>query len=106
MVAIGDLRSAGSSSSPSQKALAARRSPVRTGWEELIGSEGDVRLPLDAGRPGLRPGSALARDLAPGAGEADAGRARERGDRVRVEAVEGLTLIVRPLADEANEAEE
>ena len=44
--------------------------------------------------------------LADDAAEADAERVRERGARVRVEAVEGLTLRVRPLAEVDADAEE
>ena len=44
--------------------------------------------------------------LADDAAEADAERVRERGARVRVEAVEGLTLRVRPLAEVIADAEE
>jgi membrane-bound serine protease (ClpP class) len=89
-----------------QKALAARRNPVHTGWEEMIGAEGDVRQPLDPVGQVFVNGALWRAILAPGAGEAESGRVRERGARVRVESVEGLTLIVRPLADERNEAEE
>ena len=88
-----------------QKALAARHGPVHTGWEELIGAEGDVRQPLAPVGQVFVQGALWRGILAPGAGEADASRVRERGARVRVESVEGLTLFVRPLAD-TNEAEE
>ncbi len=69
------------------RAVQAGREPVRTGYEELIGRDAEVRSPLEPERPGLRRGRALAR---PPAATAKAGLAA--GDRVRVEAVDGLTL--------------
>ena len=78
----------------SRKALAAQRDePVRTGSEELIGSVGEVRAPLD---PRVRSSS-----------RARSGRRGRRalteiglGNRVRVKAVDGLTLEVEPVADQ------
>jgi membrane-bound serine protease (ClpP class) len=85
-----------------QRVFAAHRDePVRTGWEEMIGVEGDVRVALNPIGQVYMEGSLW--------------RARASGDspvrvgnRVRVESVEGLTLEVRPLAAEtsATEAEE
>ncbi|HEX2128330.1 MAG TPA: nodulation protein NfeD [Solirubrobacterales bacterium] len=89
-----------------QKALAARHNPVHTGWEELIGATGDVRQPLDPVGQVFVQGALWRARLPEGSTDSDAGRVRERGARVRVESVEGLTLIVRPDADETNEAEE
>ena len=78
-----------------QRAVRARRLPVRTGWEEMVGAVGEVRQPLDPVGPDLRRGGAVARAARDGA---ERGRPTlERGSRVRVESVEGLTLHVRPL---------
>ena len=74
-----------------QRALAARHQPVRTGEEELVGSTGDVRAALDPiGQVFVQ--GALWRARV----EGDATPVGV-GDRVLVEAVNGLTLSVRPL---------
>ena len=86
-----------------QKAVAARRRPVRTGGEELIGAGGDVRQPLDPVGQVFVDGALWRATPADDAGPADAERLRELGVRVRVDSVEGLTLRVRPVADEAEE---
>jgi membrane-bound serine protease (ClpP class) len=65
--------------------------PVRTGWEEMIGSVGEVREPLDP-EGQVFVGGALWR-ARPAEDEAEVGV----GSRVRVESVNGLTLIIRPL---------
>lgn len=68
-----------------------RDEPVRTGWEELIGSEGDVREPLDPeGHVWIE--GALWR-----ARVGDGSPRVEMGNRVHVESVDGLTLVVRPV---------
>jgi membrane-bound serine protease (ClpP class) len=74
-----------------RKVLAAHREqPVRGGHEELIGSVAEVRTPLDpVGR--VWTGGTLWR-----AQLVDGGGPLRPGDRVKVEAVEGLTLMVRP----------
>src|SRR5436189_3833953 len=78
----------------SRKALAAHRDePVRTGSEELLGSVGEVREPLDPVGQVFIAG-ALWR-----ARSADEG-AIGLGNRVRVKAVDGLTLEVEPVADQ------
>jgi len=78
----------------SRKAIAAHRDePVRTGWEELIGSVGEVREPLDpVGQIFI--GGALWRARTIGEGEVPL------GNRVRVRAVDGLTLEVEPAAEQ------
>jgi membrane-bound serine protease (ClpP class) len=74
-----------------RKVLESRREPVRTGWEEMVGAVGEVREPLDPiGQ--VWAGGALWRARVAGGDEPIA-----RGDRVRVESVEGLTLNVRLL---------
>jgi membrane-bound serine protease (ClpP class) len=77
----------------SRKALAAHREqPVRTGHEELVGDLGVVREPLDPEGQIFIEGALW--------------RARTTGDpiglgnRVRVKAVDGLTLEVEPVADQ------
>jgi membrane-bound serine protease (ClpP class) len=82
------------------KAVEARRAPVASGREEMIGSVGDVRVPIDPIGQIFVSGALWRAKLADDAEPADAERVRQRGARVRVEAVEGLTLRVRPSAAE------
>ena len=74
-----------------RKVLAAHREgPVRAGREELIGAAAEVRTSLDPeGQVWIE--GALWRARLAGGGEPP-----RPGDRVTVEAVEGLTLKVRP----------
>lgn len=74
-----------------RKVLAARRQPrVRTGTEGLVGSSGEARSSIDPeGRVWLG-GTIWSARLAAGSEPV------RFGDRVRVEAVDGLTLVVRP----------
>jgi membrane-bound serine protease (ClpP class) len=74
-----------------QRTVLAHRRPVLTGWEEMVGATGEVRQALDPIGQVFVEG-ALGRARA-----ADEGSSVERGYRVRVESVEGLTLIVRPV---------
>ena len=67
-----------------------RGEPVRTGTEELVGSAVEARTTLDPEGQVWAGGALWRARLVSGAG-----RARP-GDRVVVEAVEGLTLVVRP----------
>lgn len=74
-----------------RKVLAAHRdSPVRTGTEEIIGSIAEARSAIgDEGQAWLQGtmwSARLAGDAAP----------VRMGDKVLVEAVDGLTLVVRP----------
>jgi membrane-bound serine protease (ClpP class) len=87
-----------------RKVVQARRNPVITGWEEMIGAEGEVRDRIDpVGQVFVR-GALWKASLADGAdGVEDA--ALERGVRVRVESVEGLTLRVCPVSRTAKEDE-
>jgi membrane-bound serine protease (ClpP class) len=80
------------------KAVAARHEPVRAGPEELVGAIGDVRVALDPVGQIFVSGALWRARLADDAGPGDAQRVRDRGGRVRVEAVEGLTLRVRPVS--------
>jgi membrane-bound serine protease (ClpP class) len=81
------------------KAIEARRAPVRTGREEMIGTVGDVRVPLDPVGQIFVAGALWRARLPDGAASDETERVRERGAKVRVEAVEGLTLRVRPVSD-------
>jgi membrane-bound serine protease (ClpP class) len=78
----------------SRKAIAAHRDePVRTGFEELLGSIGEVREPLEpTGQVFIQ--GALWRARTTGEGEIGL------GTRVRVKAVDGLTLVVEPVPDQ------
>jgi membrane-bound serine protease (ClpP class) len=75
----------------SRKVLAAHRNEdVRTGTEEMVGASAEARSTIDPdGRVWLG-GTIWSARLAEGAGPVGL------GDRVRVEAVDGLTLVVRP----------
>ena len=71
--------------------LAAHRErPIRGGHEELIGASAEVRTPPDPDGQVAIAGAIWRARLA-----GDGTRLRP-GDRVTVEAVEGLTLVVRP----------
>jgi membrane-bound serine protease (ClpP class) len=71
------------------KVIAAHRDqPVRTGAEELVGALAEARSAIDPEGQVWLEGTLWSARLAGG----DAAR---QGDRVRVEAVDGLTLVVR-----------
>jgi len=73
------------------KVIAAHRdSPVRTGTEEMIGATAEARSSIDPDGQAWYGGTIWSARLAEGATPI------QRGDKVRVEAVEGLTLVVRP----------
>jgi membrane-bound serine protease (ClpP class) len=78
-----------------QRVVRARRLPKRTGWEQLIGEVGEVRLPLDPLGQVYLDGALWAARIR--GGDDAHPRAAPRGSRVRVESVEGLTLQVSPL---------
>jgi membrane-bound serine protease (ClpP class) len=84
-----------------RKVIAAHRdSPVRTGTEEMVGATAEARSTIDPeGRVWLG-GTIWSARLA-----ADAGPVK-LGDRVRVEAVDGLTLVVRPQPQTAVQSRE
>jgi membrane-bound serine protease (ClpP class) len=74
-----------------RKVLAAHRDePVRTGSEELVGSLAEARSVLDPEGQVWIEGALWRARLA------DGNRPVQVGDRVTVDAVEGLTLVVRP----------
>jgi membrane-bound serine protease (ClpP class) len=84
-----------------RKVVEAHRRPKLTGWEEMIGATGEVRVPLDPIGQAFVGGALWRASLADGAADGEAERVRIRGARVRVESVEGLTLRVRPVEQEA-----
>jgi membrane-bound serine protease (ClpP class) len=65
-----------------------RDQPVRTGTEELIGSSAEARSTIDP------EGQVWAQGTVWGARLADAAAPVRLGDRVTIEAVDGLTLVV------------
>lgn len=84
-----------------RKVVAAHRDePVRTGSEELVGSIAEARGTL-APEGQVWVGGALW-----GARLADGAETVQLGDRVRVDAVEGLTLVVRPEPTLTDKAEQ
>jgi membrane-bound serine protease (ClpP class) len=82
-----------------QRTVLAHRAPARTGWEELVGEVGEVRVPLDP------IGQVFVEGALWRARPADEGTTLGRGYRVRVESVDGLTLLVRPAGAAADAAE-
>lgn len=84
-----------------RKVIEAHRDiPVRTGSEELVGSSAEARSSLDPEGQVWAAGTFWRARLGDGAG------AVRLGDRVRIEAVEGLTLVVRPETKPGDKAEE
>ena len=88
------------------KAVEAGRAPAQTGREYLVGASGEVRVPLAPVGQVYLDGALWRAMLADDASDDEAERVRGRGARVRVEAVEGLTLRVRPLAEIVSATEE
>lgn len=72
-----------------------RETPVRAGHEELIGAPAEVRTSLDPEGQVWIEGALWRARLA------SDGAALRPGDRVTVESIEGLTLVVRPEASPA-----
>jgi membrane-bound serine protease (ClpP class) len=74
-----------------RKALAAQRNePVRTGYEEMAGAVAEVRSTLDPEGQVFLKGAIWHARLSGGEGRV------ALGDRVRVQSVDGLTLVVEP----------
>jgi membrane-bound serine protease (ClpP class) len=69
-----------------------RRLPKRGGTEEMIGGEAEARSAIDPTGKAFMRGTLWSARLAEGVGPVGF------GDRVTVEAVDGLTLVVRPAA--------
>lgn len=85
-----------------RKIVAAHRDEdVRTGIEEMVGSTAEVRNTLDPEGQVWSGGTLWSARLAAGAD----GPARP-GDRVVIEAVDGLTLLVKPVLTTAQTAEQ
>jgi membrane-bound serine protease (ClpP class) len=82
-----------------QRALRARHAPVLTGYEELIGRPAEVRAPLDPEGQVFTQGALWRARLVDGGGPL------RPGDRVVVESVEGLTLLVTPAPQTQTESE-
>jgi membrane-bound serine protease (ClpP class) len=78
-----------------QRAVAARRRPVVTGREEMVGAVGEVRQAIDPVGQVFVHGALWRARPVDGAG----GAGLTPGVRVRVESVVGLTLRVRPLGE-------
>jgi len=77
-----------------------RDEPVRTGSEELVGASAEVRSTLDPEGQVWIEGALWGARLASSDGRVGV------GDRVTIDAVDGLTLVVRPEASPAGRAEE
>jgi len=79
-----------------KKVVEARRRPARTGWEEMVGASGDVRQRLDPAGQVFVEGALWRAEPEAGVGPL------EPGVRVRVTAVDGLTVKVRPVKQEGD----
>jgi membrane-bound serine protease (ClpP class) len=77
-----------------------RDQPVQTGTEELVGSLAEARSDIDPDGRVWAEGTVWSARLA------DGGAPVRLGDRVRVDAVEGLTLVVHPEPTPAGKAKE
>jgi membrane-bound serine protease (ClpP class) len=83
-----------------QRAVQARHEPVRTGHEEMVGALAEVRVPLAPEGQVYTQGALWRARAINGAGEL------RTGDRVRVDSVDGLTLLVRPETKAESESEQ
>jgi len=83
-----------------RKVIEAHEVPARTGSEELVGALAEARSTLEPDGQVWIEGALWRARLAGGNGRVSL------GDRVRVEAVEGLTLVVRPEPPSADPADE
>lgn len=82
----------------SRKVLKAHRdNPPQGGKEELLGHEGEVRVPIDP------VGQIYIEGALWHARPAVEGTTIDAGTRVRVESMDGLTLIVRPASEPSKE---
>jgi membrane-bound serine protease (ClpP class) len=100
LIALGVV-SAISFYSIARKVIAAHRDPhVRTGTEEMVGAEAEARTSIDPEGRAWLGGTIWSARLAAGSEPV------RPGDRVRVEAVDGLTLVVRPEPQTAVESSE
>jgi membrane-bound serine protease (ClpP class) len=94
LVVVVGLLLGGSLAFVVERAVKAQREPKRTGWEELMGAIGEVRERLDPVGQIFVQGALWRAELTGANGDR---RALERGSRVRVDSVEGLTLHVSPV---------
>ncbi|HEX6665414.1 MAG TPA: NfeD family protein [Solirubrobacterales bacterium] len=84
-----------------RKVISAHRDqPVRTGTEELVGALAEARSTIDPDGQVWLEGTLWGARLASG------GSPARLGDRVRVEAVDGLTLVVSPEPEPAEQEKE
>lgn len=84
-----------------RKVIAAHRdNPVRGGTEEMIGGLAEARSAIDPEGQAWMQGTIWSARLA------DPGTPVRLGDRVRVEAVDGLTLVVRAEPEAAEQSKE
>lgn len=84
-----------------RKVLEAHRDePIRTGSEELVGSVAEARSNLDPEGQVWAAGTFWRARLGDGAGPV------RLGDRVRIDAIDGLTLVVSPEPKPGEKAEE
>jgi membrane-bound serine protease (ClpP class) len=83
-----------------RKVIEAHEVPARTGSEELVGALAEARSTLEPDGQVWIEGALWRARLTGGNGRVSL------GDRVRVEAVEGLTLVVRPEPPSADPADE
>jgi membrane-bound serine protease (ClpP class) len=84
-----------------RKVIAAHRDqPVRTGAEELVGAGAEARSTLDPD------GQVWAQGTVWGARLADGAAPVGLGDRVTIEAIDGLTLVVRAQPSPAEQSKE
>jgi membrane-bound serine protease (ClpP class) len=83
-----------------RKVIEAHEVPARTGSEELVGAIAEARTALDPDGQVWVEGALWRAHVGDGSGRIDV------GDRVRVEAVEGLTLVVRPELQPTGQAKE
>jgi membrane-bound serine protease (ClpP class) len=72
--------------------------PPRAGTEEMVGGEAEARSTIDPTGKAFMRGTLWSARLAEGVGPV------RFGDRVKVEAVDGLTLVVRPVATPAQQS--
>ena len=100
LIALGVV-SAISFYSIARKVITAHRDPhVRTGTEEMVGATAEARSSIDPEGRAWLGGTIWSARLAEGS------KPVRPGDRVRVEAVDGLTLVVRPEPQTAVESSE
>jgi membrane-bound serine protease (ClpP class) len=92
VVIIAGLLIGGFLAFATSKVVEARKRPVRTGWEEMVGAEGDVRVALAPVGQVFVEGALWRAEAVDGEGPIPV------GSRVTVESVDGLTLRVRQAA--------